>query len=148
MVRAAVADGRLELDEVDARLETVYHAKTHGELDQVIGDLLIYRPPPPMPPPVPATWPAPPAYFGPHPPSGVSDRKILPAFLLCLFVGVFGAHRFYSGNTGSAIAMLLITVCTLGIGVIVTGVWALVDLIVLAVGSFRDGGGNTLRDWT
>ena len=27
---------------------------------------------------------------------GVSDKKILPAFLLCFFVGFLGVHRFYN----------------------------------------------------
>ena len=37
-------------------------------------------------------------------PSGkaASDKAILPAFLLAFFFGVFGAHRFYVGKTGTA----------------------------------------------
>jgi len=34
----------------------------------------------------------------------MTDKKILPAFLLCGFLGMFGAHRFYVGKTGTAIA--------------------------------------------
>ena len=49
------------------------------------------------------------------------------AFLLCWFFGVFGAHRFYMGKTGSAILQLL----TLG-GL---GIWALIDLIRIITGS-------------
>lgn len=49
------------------------------------------------------------------------------AFLLCWFFGVFGAHRFYMGKTGSAIVQLL----TLG----GFGIWALIDLIRIITGS-------------
>ena len=68
-----------------------------------------------------------------------SDRRILPAILLCFFFGVFGAHRFYAGKIGSAIAQL----CTLG-GL---GIWALVDLVLLACGEFTDGSGNRMTAW-
>ena len=69
----------------------------------------------------------------------VSERKILPAVLLCGLLGVFGAHRFYVGRTGTAIAQLL----TLG-GL---GIWMLVDLIMLLTENFRDDRGRTLVDW-
>ncbi|MGA3409683.1 TM2 domain-containing protein [Lactiplantibacillus pentosus] len=55
-------------------------------------------------------------------------KSALITYLLCLFIGTLGAHRYYVGKTGSAIAMTLITVLTLGFGAIVTGIWALVDL--------------------
>jgi TM2 domain-containing membrane protein YozV len=72
--------------------------------------------------------------------ASASDRRILPAFLLCFFFGVFGAHRFYVGKIGSAIAQLF----TLG-GL---GIWALVDLILLVCGAFTDGAGNRMTVWT
>lgn len=69
-----------------------------------------------------------------------TDKRILPAFLLCFFLGVFGAHRFYVGKVGSAIAMLL----TLG-GL---GIWMLVDLILIVTGSFKDDNGVLITEWT
>ena len=69
-----------------------------------------------------------------------SDKRILPAFLLCFFLGIFGAHRFYVGKIGSGVAQLL-TVGGLG-------VWALIDLIILATGSFTDSNGNKINLWT
>jgi hypothetical protein len=39
VLRAAAADGRLGLDELDERLERLYAAKTYGELAPVVEDL-------------------------------------------------------------------------------------------------------------
>ena len=70
----------------------------------------------------------------------VSEKKILPAFLLCTFLGMLGVHRFYVGKAGSGIAQIL----TLG-GL---GIWALVDWIMLLCGSFNDKEGKVLKEWT
>ncbi|SRR5260221_5869439 len=69
-----------------------------------------------------------------------TDKRILPAFLLCFFVGCFGVHRFYVGKTGSGIAQLL----TLG-GL---GIWAFIDLIMIVCGVFTDAAGNKITVWT
>lgn len=69
----------------------------------------------------------------------ISRKSRLVALLLCWFVGVFGAHRFYTGRIGSAIFMIL----TLG-GL---GIWALVDLIIIACGDFKDKEGKKLVIW-
>ena len=71
---------------------------------------------------------------------GMSERRILPAFLLCFFLGVFGAHRFYAGKIGTGILELL----TFG-GL---GIWWLVDMILILTGSFRDGEGQKITEWT
>lgn len=69
----------------------------------------------------------------------VSDKSRLAAALLCWFLGVLGVHRFYVGKIGTGILMIV----TLG-GL---GVWALIDLIVILVGSFRDKSGKALQNW-
>jgi TM2 domain-containing membrane protein YozV len=69
----------------------------------------------------------------------ISPKSRLAAALLCFFLGVFGAHRFYLRKTGTAVLMLL----TLG-GL---GIWALVDLIFIVVGSFRDKEGKRVYEW-
>ena len=75
-----------------------------------------------------------------------SARLILPAFLLNFFLGCFGAHRFYVGKIGSGIAMLLISLTFYGL--IITGIWALIDLILILCGSFSDAEGRPLTRWT
>ncbi|TGN19128.1 TM2 domain-containing protein [Leptospira idonii] len=60
----------------------------------------------------------------------------LTALLLCFFIGVFGAHRFYVGKIGSGIAMLL----TFG----GCGIWAFVDLLLILLEKFTDDKGNIL----
>ncbi|HBI56918.1 MAG TPA: NINE protein [Firmicutes bacterium] len=69
-----------------------------------------------------------------------SEKKILPAFLLCFFLGALGIHRFYVGKIGTGILWLL-TLGLLGIGV-------LVDFIMILVGSFKDKEGKVLDQWT
>jgi len=70
----------------------------------------------------------------------LTDKRILPAFLLCFLFGVFGAHRFYVGKTGTAIIMIF----TLG-GL---GIWMMIDLILIIVGAFTDGNGVKITEWT
>jgi len=59
-----------------------------------------------------------------------SDKKMVVAALLCFFIGLIGVHRFYVGKVGTGILMIV----TLG-GL---GIWALVDLIMIITGSFKD----------
>ncbi|MBA3907089.1 MAG: TM2 domain-containing protein [Pseudonocardiales bacterium] len=60
---------------------------------------------------------------------------------LQLFLGGVGAGRFYTGHTGIAVAQLLVTILTLGIGAI----WGFIDGIVLLAGNPRDPSGRPLR---
>lgn len=57
--------------------------------------------------------------------------------LLCFFLGCFGIHRFYVGKTGTGIVQLL----TCG----GCGIWALIDFIMILVGSFTDANGNQIK---
>jgi len=69
-----------------------------------------------------------------------SDKRILPAFLLAFFFGVFGAHRFYVGKIGTALLQLF----TFG-GL---GVWVFVDWILILCKAFTDKQGRRITEWT
>lgn len=68
-------------------------------------------------------------------PSGKKHSRWL-AFFLCLFLGMFGVHRFYTGNWGTGVVFLF-TWGLFGIG------W-LLDLICILFGVYMDGNGNLL----
>jgi hypothetical protein len=69
-----------------------------------------------------------------------SEKRVLPAALLCFFLGVFGVHRFYVGKVGTGLLQLF----TIG-GL---GIWWLIDMILILTGSFRDGDGRKIGVWT
>ena len=60
------------------------------------------------------------------------------AFVLCLFLGYIGIHRFYVGKIGTG----LLYVFTCGL----FGIGTLVDLILIAMGSFTDSAGLMLKE--
>lgn len=73
-------------------------------------------------------------------PVSATNKRILPAFLLCFFLGPLGVHRFYVGKIGTGILHLL----TLG----ALGIWTLIDFIMIVIGSFTDKDGNKITEWT
>lgn len=75
----------------------------------------------------------------------VERKSKLAAGLLGIFLGSLGVHNFYLGYTGKAIAQLLITLLTLGIGSVVSGIWGLIEgILILAGGISVDGKGEPL----
>ena len=67
------------------------------------------------------------------------------AYLLGIFLGLFGAHRFYLGRTGSGIVMAILT-CTL-VGLIITIPWHIIDWFL--IGSWvREKTDDLRRDYT
>ena len=69
----------------------------------------------------------------------ISNKSRLATTLFTWFLGIFGAHRFYLGKTGTALAMLF----TLG-GL---GIWALVDIIMVISGNMRDTDAKLIQYW-
>ena len=65
-----------------------------------------------------------------------SQQDWLVALLLCFFIGVIGAHRFYVGKIGTGLLMVF----TLG-GL---GIWTFIDLILIIVGKFKNKNGEVL----
>ena len=74
-----------------------------------------------------------------------SNKSRLVATLLCLFLGTLGVHRFYVGKKGTGIIMLLLTLTL--VGLVITSIWSLIDLIFILAGSFRDSEGKRIFYW-
>ncbi|HEY8892404.1 MAG TPA: NINE protein [Clostridium sp.] len=67
----------------------------------------------------------------------ISKKNWLVTLLLCVFLGAFGVHRFYTGKIGTGILMLI----TAG----GFGIWIIFDVIMIATNSFRDVKGLELN---
>ncbi|MBM3919520.1 MAG: TM2 domain-containing protein [Sphingomonadales bacterium] len=67
-----------------------------------------------------------------------SGKSQLVALLLAILVGAVGIHRFYLGYTGIGVIQLLT-----GGG---CGIWALIDLIRIAMGDLQPNGGKYSKE--
>ena len=68
--------------------------------------------------------------------SQTAGKPWIVTLLLCVFLGGLGVHRFYTGHMGVGVVQLLT-----GGG---CGIWVLIDLIKIAMGTFKDSQGNLL----
>ena len=64
--------------------------------------------------------------------SNVSPKSWLVTLLLCLFLGTIGIHRFYVGKIGTGILMILLLMTG------ISAIWAVIDLILIILGKFKD----------
>ena len=67
----------------------------------------------------------------------ISDKGFVPTILLCYFLGFLGVHRFYAGKVGTGILMII----TFG----GFGIWVIVDMVLIATGSFKDKQGMLIK---
>jgi TM2 domain-containing membrane protein YozV len=90
-----------------------------------------------------------------EPAGDISPRSRLAATLLAWFLGIFGAHRFYAGETETAVVMLVLGIvgfATLWVFVgtvilIAVGIWAFIDFIIAVTGNMRDREGKLIQKW-
>ena len=66
-----------------------------------------------------------------------SEKGFVPTLLLAFFLGGLGIHRFFVGKIGTGILQLI----TLG-GL---GIWALIDIIMIVLGAFKDKSGLPIK---
>ena len=67
------------------------------------------------------------------------------AYVLGVFLGIFGAHRFYLDRKGSGIAMLILSITI--IGLIITFPWHIIDWFLIG-GWVREKTEDLRRDYT
>lgn len=83
-----------------------------------------------------------------------SSKSKLAAGLLGIFLGGLGVHNFYLGNTGKAVAQLLLTLVgwiLLGLGPIAAAIWGFVEGIIILCSKpgspwHKDANGYELSD--
>jgi TM2 domain-containing membrane protein YozV len=94
----------------------------------------------------PTASPAEPPHYGPQyqpAPLVVTTTKSRGTFIaLGLFLGCLGIHNFYAGYNGKGAAQLVITIVLgwLVVGLVITGIWALVEVLTVRV----DAKGNPM----
>lgn len=72
-----------------------------------------------------------------NPSTETSPKDWVTTLVLAIFLGGLGIHRFYTGKTGTGVAQLL----TAG----GCGIWALIDIIHIAMGKFTDADGLVIK---
>ncbi len=95
-----------------------------------------------------------------------SRRRILPVFLLWLFLGSIGFHRFYVKKFGTGILIAFLFIVSLHTFIeisvkeatpkeapflfvtVIWAVWLIVDLVMIVTGSFKDSEGLAISKWT
>ena len=77
--------------------------------------------------------------------SEISEKKVLPAFILCFFLGFIGMHYFYVGRKVAGFVFIALAIT--GYGLILTFLIAFFDLFALLFGRFKDKEEKNLVNW-
>ena len=81
------------------------------------------------------------------PAANPNAKSKLAAGLLGIFLGGIGVHNFYLGFTGKAVAQLLISVLSCGSLSVVSGIWGLIEGIMILAGNInKDAKGDLLGE--
>ena len=105
------------------------------------------QPPPQQPPPTTQSYAvAQPTqvvhvHTGAPTPTGPSSYSRTVTLLLCIFLGVIGAHQFYVGKSGLGILYIFL------VFIAVSPFLAFIDFILILVGSFSDAQGLRVLNW-
>jgi len=67
-----------------------------------------------------------------------SSKNFLATILICGLLGYLGIHRFYVGKIFTGILQLIT-----GGGF---GIWWVIDLVLIAIGAFKDGEGKYIKN--
>lgn len=84
---------------------------------------------------------------GPYNSYSYPPKSRVAAGILGILLGALGVHNFYLGFTGKAVAQLLLTLLSCGILSVVSGIWGLVEgIMILTTPGGVDANGVPLRD--
>ncbi|WP_297635049.1 NINE protein [uncultured Clostridium sp.] len=81
---------------------------------------------------------------------GSTGKKKMPALLLALFLGGFGAHLFYVGRIGKAILYIVLTLSgflTCGVTSIIALILEIIDIVFICTDKFKDSEDKVLSEW-
>ena len=77
--------------------------------------------------------------------TNTSKKQRTIALLLAIFLGGFGAHRFYVRKPGTAVIIFLLTITFWG--TLISVPWIVIDIIMICLGYFKDKEGAILANW-
>jgi TM2 domain-containing membrane protein YozV len=74
-----------------------------------------------------------------------AGKSKVAAGIFGILLGGLGVHNFYLGFIGKGLAQLLISVLSLGFLAFISGIWGLIEGILILTGSIdKDAAGNPL----
>lgn len=87
-----------------------------------------------------------PGYIQPKTEPTKSNKSRATAAILCFFLGGLGIHRFYAGKPGTALLMLFCSISGLFLffPLIISGIWVIIDFLIIICGGFTDENGLTI----